>query len=528
MYSISLWNKATEIGSKLKAMASYENISQEQFDNIKNENKKLKEELDERNNKYQSILNDIAQKEAQKPLSQNEIENFYNKLCQDFKSFLLIFFPEDQDYIDLINEIFINVQNEKFFEKIYKLNQIIKPKIFSEILISNKESIIQIIEEKEEIIEKINNYSTQINKNKENIEENEFNIFEYLFNELLIIKKSKEEKINQLEIKIVNNEEKLKSLNDNIEKMQNDGRKAFDAENKLNEIINNLEKEKNELIEKNNELKGKIDEFVNEKINFEKENSSHKEQIKNLLNQKEEIENKNEELNKVIIITKNENERFKRQIEDLNQDIALYSDNNYIINEKNEEISKKTNEIEKLIASYKILEEEKNTMEKEKNEEIEIYKNQILSMTNEIAEQKEKNIESNQNEDIEKIYIGKIFSLESQLNKIQEENLNLKKKEEERKKEMDNLIKKVNLDLKNTEYLIDKRVISSVLVNYFDKNSNETVKQSLLETLSSLMDYSNEDRKKMGLKPINIPNKNDKNDKLKTISDGLYDFILNN
>ena len=97
MYSISLWNKATEIGSKLKAMASYENISQEQFDNIKNENKKLKEELDERNNKYQSILNDIAQKEAQKPLSQNEIENFYNKLCQDFKSFLLIFFPEDQD-----------------------------------------------------------------------------------------------------------------------------------------------------------------------------------------------------------------------------------------------------------------------------------------------------------------------------------------------------------------------------------------------------------------------------------------------
>ena len=47
-----------------------------------------------------------------------------------------------------------------------------------------------------------------------------------------------------MEIKIVNNEEKLKSLNDNIEKMQNDGRKAFDAENKLNEIINNLEKEK--------------------------------------------------------------------------------------------------------------------------------------------------------------------------------------------------------------------------------------------------------------------------------------------
>ena len=80
-------------------------------------------------------------------------------------------------------------------------------------------------------------------------------------------------------------------------------------------------------------------------------------------------------------------------------------------------------------------------------------------MTNEIAEEKEKNNQSNQNEDIEKIYIAKIFSLESQLNKLQEENLNLKKKEEDNKKEMDNLIKKVNFDLKNTEYSIDKRVI---------------------------------------------------------------------
>lgn len=70
-------------------------------------------------------------------------------------------------------------------------------------------------------------------------------------------------------------------------------------------------------------------------------------------------------------------------------------------------------------------------------------------------------------------------------------------------------------------------MISSVLVNYFDKNANDNVKQSLLETLSSLMDYSNEDRKKMGLKPINIP-KNEKDDKLKSISDGLYNFILNN
>ena len=78
MYSISLWNKATEIGSRLKSMAYQENISQEEYDNLKNENIKLKEELEEKNNKYQSLLNEIAQKESQKPLSENEIENYYN------------------------------------------------------------------------------------------------------------------------------------------------------------------------------------------------------------------------------------------------------------------------------------------------------------------------------------------------------------------------------------------------------------------------------------------------------------------
>jgi hypothetical protein len=45
------------------------------------------------------------------------------------------------------------------------------------------------------------------------------------------------------------------------------------------------------------------------------------------------------------------------------------------------------------------------------------------------------------------------------------------------------------------------------------------------------MQYSNEDRKKMGLKPVEIPknnNENNNNDKLKNISDELYNFIVNN
>ena len=42
------------------------------------------------------------------------------------------------------------------------------------------------------------------------------------------------------------------------------------------------------------------------------------------------------------------------------------------------------------------------------------------------------------------------------------------------------------------------------------------------------MEYSNEDRQKMGLKPIHIGDTNEQNKgTLKSMSEGLYNFILN-
>ena len=160
-----------------------------------------------------------------------------------------------------------------------------------------------------------------------------------------------------------------------------------------------------------------------------------------------------------------------------------------------------------------------------------MYKNKILDLTNELSNKNEIINNKIENENININYQNKINNLENQLEKLEKENLNLKNKENEENKKIDNILKKVNNDLKNTEYLIDKRVISSVLVNYFDKNTNENIKQSLLETLSGIMQYSNEDRIKMGLKPVQIPkndDNNNNNDKLKNFSYELYNFIINN
>ncbi len=104
----------------------------------------------------------------------------------------------------------------------------------------------------------------------------------------------------------------------------------------------------------------------------------------------------------------------------------------------------------------------------------------------------------------------------------------MKKENEGMKKELEDVKNKMIKELRDNEFMIDKRVISSVLVSYFDVNASEMTKKNLLETLSSIMEYSNEDREKMGLKSIHIGDKNNQNDgKLKSISDGLYNFILN-
>ncbi len=199
------------------------------------------------------------------------------------------------------------------------------------------------------------------------------------------------------------------------------------------------------------------------------------------------------------------------------------------INNKNIQITELMKNVESLKSSYKLLEESKLEFVKEKNEEIDIYKNQILELTQQLNETNEKVQNIEKNEEIENIYIQKINELEKQNINYEKNFMEMKKENEDVKKELQEVKNKMIKELRDNEFMIDKRVISSVLVSYFDVNASDMTKKNLLETLSSIMEYSNEDREKMGLKPIHIGDKSNNNDsgKLKSISDGLYNFILN-
>ena len=98
------------------------------------------------------------------------------------------------------------------------------------------------------------------------------------------------------------------------------------------------------------------------------------------------------------------------------------------------------------------------------------------------------------------------------------------------KKYSEEILIKVKNDLKDTEFLIDKRMISNILIKYFDPYTDGKIRMALLDTLANFMGYNNDERRKIGLQvnTVNIPTKSSNSaDKLKDLSNELYDFILN-
>lgn len=279
---------------------------------------------------------------------------------------------------------------------------------------------------------------------------------------------------------------------------------------KYNEMKNILEKNNNELKEKDIKINSYITNLEQLNIKLKEQNNQ---------------------------ITINEKQRFiyEEEIKNLNIKIKSYKENLDLlqfnsdeINTKNIQITELMKTVESLKSSYKLLEESKNEFCKEKNEEINIYKNQILDLTQQLNEEKEKFQNIKKNEEIESIYLQKISELEKQNTSLENNYFDIKKKNEKIEKELEEVNKKMIKELRDNEFLIDKRVISSILVNYFDVNASDITKKNVLETLSSIMEYSNEDRQKMGLKPIHIGDTNEQNKgTLKSMSEGLYNFILN-
>jgi chromosome segregation ATPase len=560
---MSFWDKASQIASsslktiRLTGNNEEQNSIKNENEELKNENERLKNELNDIQRKYKQLLDDITLKENEddttstntvngddttnttthaKNNESNIYHQMYNNLLYNFQQYLLTLFTDNESITEKIKKDFYTISTSSSHETLTTFCSsyfsLIHPKILYNFHTHCKSKYELCLNQ--DILNKLSSYSTSFTTS-----ESALSLSTEVIDSFLSLITTYTNDISSKDAQIKKYEDKFTSLNDSISKMQSDCRRASAVEQNMEEIITSIQNEKNE-------MKIYLDKANKDVMTLEKANEQ-------LLKAQDDYESSLSKLNDDIIketklkeevLTKiteyvKENDDLKSEIAQLKKDIELYNINNESLNEKNAEILYKDEQIEKMKSSYKFLEDTYLKYQKDKNDEINLYKTQILELSNQLTVNKEIDNINQQKEEYEKTYIDKIEQLNNQIDVLEKENVMMKEKEMQIKKKTNDLIKKVENDLKDTEYMIDKRIISSVLVSYFDKNTSAKVKESLLETLSGFMEYGNEDRKKMGLKPIAIPSSSlnnngnsntsntNHNDKLKTLSDGLYDFILN-
>ena len=171
-------------------------------------------------------------------------------------------------------------------------------------------------------------------------------------------------------------------------------------------------------------------------------------------------------------------------------------------------------------------------LKSEKEQNTEIFKKQIMEMAIEIETLKEINRLHEDRLQNEPELNKNIEDLEKMITDLELENKHLKEQKDKMKKYSEEILIKVKNDLKETEFLVDKRMISNLILKYFDVSTSEKLKHALLDTLANFMAFNNSERRQIGLGILNNNNQakstsNASTDKLKDLSDDLYNFILN-
>lgn len=558
-----LKTKVSTITSELQSLQSQ--ITD--LETAKKENTTKDKKINSQNEKISSLEKEVeiikqSKTEIEKKLNDNvkQIETFdtnYQTLVQTFKQFFLLLL-EDDIFIDEIEKSFHNYQSPSFFESVYQLAKYIKPKIFFEykksFLLTNSSSISKI--EKYNLNVNINEIRKQFNSISSLdslLKENNGSEGDFIFtivNELVsyvesltgsILNSSK--KNDELAVTIKGYEEAKKK---EIEKMLSLQNEIKEKNSKLNQM-DKLNVENKNLKSEIEKLNNKINEQLKENSEQIKEKNTFNDKINLISQQCEVFRVENSELLNKVTETKSEVEKYKTTVESLTKEINKLKENtsqlekvSQKLKEQDNSITIKDNEYKKLQNSYMELETFLENAKKEKDIAIESYQKQISDLFSQ--NENYKNKITSLNESLSKYQSNpensissakNIEELEAKLTSIEIENKNLTEQKNKLKQYSEEIVKKIQHDYQENEFLIDKRMISSILFKYFDPYTNSSIKNSLLETLANFMNYTNDERRKLGLSlksgtDVEVGKQvNDDRDKLKKLGDELYDFILN-
>ena len=535
-------------------------------------NKQLESNIKVLKEKYNQIKSEketiISQKETEINKLNKSIEEITNKshiINQASKQIFLQYLTNDI-YIEQIEKCFNSQDINKYFDNIYKLSEYIRPNIiidyWKNILAKNKDLVNNIAKYNldtslDKILKGFNNIKKleEVNKkeNQEFIVQLLQEMTDYITNlRKTIMKQSNsiEEIKNQKKVVENNVNNLIKNENKNKEEIKNYINKITELNNKINSLNTEINKYKKEIEKLSKEKKDLLD----EKTKSIQSESSLTEKVSNSIQKCELYKIENFELMNKITTNKAELEEIKLKNENLKKQIELYKEKtsnmekmSETLKEQDSQLIIKDNEINKLKKSYEELEEFFENLKQEKENLSQNSQKQI----NELLEEK-KNLEKileeqnkkfseitdlndgnkNLNEKVNTITKEKYEELNNKIFNLELDNTNLKEQNNKLVKINKDLVTKLQNNNKNYEKVVDKTMISSMLIKYFNPSTPNSIKNSLLETISNFLEFSDEEREQIGLNSKSNYVDNSKGggnlgDHLSKLGNNLYNFITN-
>ncbi|CAD8073016.1 unnamed protein product [Paramecium sonneborni] len=268
-------------------------------------------------------------------------------------------------------------------------------------------------------------------------------------------------------------------------------------------------KKEQQLINENANLQKKI-------VDLQEKLNSSNNQIKDLQNRIKELEKYQQEWDKIkrdyaeeIKQNFNESENLKaklkqkeQELQQSNQDLQKQQDLRTLLEQKQEEIDR----LEKLLEEWQLENQSLQSGIQAAQLQLEAEKDQKEKMIKKFQEEFKKLRSEISKEDISQLKFLKENNEKLKLNnsqlKLQVEELTIKhesilRSHEDLKSEAQALHNKIRQDQNYANNMVDKRVITNVLIQYFDFNSDFKVKVQILETLASLLDLTKDEKEKI-------------------------------
>ena len=555
----SLKVKLTSASEKVASLESQLESETKSKAELEEELKKAEQSLqieEEKSKKLEADLKTLQSSATSEEGKLSGLEKSNTVLAQTLKQLFLLLL-EDDIFIDLIENSLKDPSDPQFFEKGYSLAKYIKPKIIHDyqksFIINNKDFVnkankYNLDTNLEEVLEKISVIKSLDDLLRDFSSESFDNDFICkLINELFSYVESLNTSIASSANKNIEMMNTIKSYEESkkndVEKMlnlQNEIKSKNQQLTQIDTLTNENKKQKSEIDQLNN----KINSLLSEQSNLNSEKGNYNEKLSLINQQCEVFKVENSELLDRISESKSEMERMNLKIEALQKENLSFKqkakDFEQISSQlqlQDSAITIKDNEYKKLQNSYMELEAFLESTRKEKDSLNESYQSQITSLTKQNEQLKNeikvlndkisKEEEQGSSEENKK----RLEEVERKLTEVEIENKSLKEQKIKLKEYSEEIVKRVQHDYKENEFLIDKRMISSILFKYFDPYTNTNIKYSLLETLANFMDYTNDERKQLGLSMKSgneeTLGKSNNKDKLKKLGEELYDFITN-